>query len=88
MCPQNGIKHKAAITNSKHWLRTSIAAFCFIPFCGHINKHGQEMWIFLNTVAYGTLWRWLFTKYLIKWKRIGRISWKFWYWFDLISSID
>ena len=25
----------------------------------------------------------MFTKYLIKWKRIGRISWKFRYWFDL-----
>ena len=30
----------------------------------------------------------LFTKYLIKWKRIGRISWKFQYWFDLNSSIE
>ena len=27
-------------------------------------------------------------KYLIKWKRIGRISWKFRYWFDLRSSIE
>ena len=30
----------------------------------------------------------LFTKYIIKWKRIGRISWKFWYWFNLKSSIE
>ena len=40
MCPQNGIKYKAAISNSKHWLHTLIAA-CFIPFCGHINEHGR-----------------------------------------------
>ena len=26
MCPQNGIKHKAAINNSEHWLHTLIAA--------------------------------------------------------------
>ena len=30
----------------------------------------------------------LFTKYLIKLKHIGRISWKFWYWFNSISSIE
>ena len=30
----------------------------------------------------------LFTKYLIKWKGIGRISWKFWYWFNLKISIE
>ena len=29
-----------------------------------------------------------FTKYLIKWKRIGRISWKFLYWFNSKSSIE
>ena len=34
-----------------------------------------------------TLKRMLFTKYLIKWKRIGRISWKFRYWLNLKSSI-
>ena len=47
ICPQNGIKHKAAINNSDHWLLTLIAALCFIPFCGHINKHGLSF----NTAA-------------------------------------
>ena len=28
--PQHGIKHLAAINNSKHWLSTVIAALCFI----------------------------------------------------------
>ena len=41
-----------------------------------------------NTL-YSSLWDTLkmmpFTKYLIKWKRFGRISWKFRYWFYLIS---
>ena len=45
----------------------------------------------INT-QYSSLWdtlkMMLFTKYLIEWKRIGRISWKFRYWFDLISSIE
>ena len=38
-----------------------------------------------NTVSYRTLWRWCCSqkKNLIKWKCIGRISWKFQYWFNL-----
>ena len=39
---QHGIKHKAAIDNSKYWLCTVIAALCFNPYCGHINKYGQD----------------------------------------------
>ena len=35
-----------------------------------------------------TLQMMLFTKHLIKWKRIGRISCKFWYWFCLKSSME
>ena len=35
-----------------------------------------------------TLKMMLFTKYLIKQKSIGRIRWKFWYWFNLKSSIE
>ena len=42
----------------------------------------------INT-QYSSLWdtlkMMLFTKYLIKWKCICRINWKFWYWFDLKS---
>ena len=45
----------------------------------------------INT-QYSSLWdtqeMMLFTKYLIKLKCIGRISWSFWYWFDLKSSIE
>ena len=41
----------------------------------------------INT-QYSSLWNtlkmMLFTKYLIKWKRIGRFSWKFWYWYNII----
>ena len=48
MCPQHGIKHEAAINNSKHWLHTVIAALCFILFCGHINKHGRCLKLFCN----------------------------------------
>ena len=36
----------------------------------------------------GTLKMMLFTKYLIKWKRSGRISWNFRYWVDFKSSIE
>ena len=42
MCPQHGIKHKAAINNRKYCAYTVIAAVCFILFCRHINKHSQE----------------------------------------------
>ena len=45
----------------------------------------------MNT-QYSSLWdtlkMMLFTKHHIKWKRIGRISWKFWYRFNLKSSTD
>ena len=37
MCPQHGIKHKAAVNNSKYCVHTVIAAVWFIPFSGHIN---------------------------------------------------
>ena len=36
MCPQNRIKHKAAITVRNQCLLLVIAALCFILFCGHI----------------------------------------------------
>ena len=39
--PTTQNKHVAAIIDSKHTLSTVIAALCFIPLCGHINKHGQ-----------------------------------------------
>ena len=53
--PQNGIKHKAArpINNSEHWLRTLIAALCFISFCGHNNKYYGRDNFYLNTRGNG-----------------------------------
>ena len=36
----NGIQHKAAITVCDQCLLILIAALCFIPYCGHINKWG------------------------------------------------
>ena len=45
-----------------------------------INTQYSSLW--------GTLEMMLFTKYLIKWKRIGRISWKFRYWFNLKFSVE
>ena len=41
-----------------------------------------------NSSLWDTLKMILLTKCLIKWKRIGRISWKFWYWLNLKSSIE
>ena len=45
----------------------------------------------INT-QYSSLWdilmMMLFTKYPIKWKRIGIIRWKFQYWFNVKSSIE
>ena len=63
MCPQHGIKHKAAINNSKHWWHTVIAALCFIPFCGHINKHDhfyiKLCWVgvYWHVCIYHNLWK-------------------------------
>ena len=41
MCPQHGINHTVAIDNSKYCVWTVIATVCFIPLCGHIDKHSQ-----------------------------------------------
>ena len=38
--------------------------------------------------VWDTLKMMLFTKYLIEWKRIGRIWWKLWFWFNLQSSLQ
>ena len=44
MCPQHGIKHKAAINNSKHWLRTLIATLCFICVVGTLRNMVLRNW--------------------------------------------
>ena len=62
------------------WRNENISLiFYFFLKSTSINTQYSSLW--------GTLNMMLFTKYLIKWKRIGRISWKFRYWFDLKSSI-
>ena len=65
-----------------------------IYFCRNMNISSNFYFSKSTSIytQYSSLWdtlkMMLFTKYLIKWKRIGRISWKFWYWFDLISSLE
>ena len=78
-----------------------ISAFSFI-FSLFLAFH-PDFTVFFLVFAYGlshlcsintqcssrdTLKMMLFTKYLIKWKRIGRINWKFRYWFNLKSSME
>ena len=57
----------------------NISSIFYFSKSTSINTQHSSLW--------DTLEMMLFTKYLIKWKRIGRISWKFQYWFDLNSSI-
>ena len=60
-----------------------------------LKKH-KYFWYFQKSTSintqYSSLWdtpkMMLFTKYLIKWKCIGRISWKFWYCFNLRFSME
>ena len=62
--------------------------------CNIIPNFFQKKLRFLSSIntQYSSLWdtleMMLFTKYLIKWKRIGRISWNFRYWFNSKSSIE
>ena len=62
------------------WGNMNISSIFYFPKSTSINTQYSSLW--------GTLKMMLFTKYLIKWKRIGRISWNFRYWFDLKSSIE
>ena len=58
----------------------NISSIFYFPKSTSINTQYSRLW--------GTLKMMLFTKYLIKWKRIGRISWNFRFWFDFKSSIE
>ena len=58
----------------------NISCFFYFSKLTLINTQYSSLW--------GTLKMMLYTKYLIKWKRIARISWKFRYWFNLKSSIE
>ena len=57
------------------WRNISICSIFYFSKSTSINAQYSSLW--------DTLKMMLFTKYLIKWKCIGRISWKFWYWFYL-----
>ena len=58
----------------------NISSISYFSKSTSINTQCSSLW--------GTLKMMLFTKYLIKWKCIGRISWNFRYWFDYKSSIE
>ena len=62
------------------WRNMNISSIFYFSKSTSINTQYSSLW--------GTLKMMLFTKYLIKWKRIGRISWNFRYWFDFKSSIE
>ena len=52
----------------------NISSIFYFPKSTSINTQYSSLWDTLKML--------LLTKYLIKWKCIGRISWKFWYWFN------
>ena len=62
------------------WRNMNISSIFYFSKSTSINTQYNSLW--------DTLKMMLFTRYLIKWKRIGGISWKFWYWFNLKSSIE
>ena len=56
------------------WRNMNISSIFYFSKSTSINTQYSSLW--------GSLKIMLFTKWLIKWKRIGRISWNFQYWFD------
>ena len=62
------------------WKYMNISSIFYFSKSTSINTQCSSLW--------DTLKMMLFTKYLIKWKRIGRISWNFRYEFDLQSFIE
>ena len=62
------------------WRNTNISSIFYFSKSTSINTQYSSLW--------DTLKMMLFTKYLIKWKRFGRFSWKFRYWFNSKSSIE
>ena len=62
------------------WRNMDISSIFYFSKSTSINTQYSSLW--------GTLGMMLFTKYLIKWKRIGKISWNFRYWFNFKPSIE
>ena len=76
------------------WVMTACRVLCSRLIYFWRNTNIYSIFYFskstLINTQYGSLWdtlrMMLLTKYLLEWQRIGRISWKFRYWFDLESS--
>ena len=79
------------------WIMTACWVLCSRLIYFWRNRNISSIFYFSKSTSINTLYTWysslldtlkmmLFTKYLVKWKRIGRISWKFQYWIDLKSS--
>ena len=62
------------------WRNMNISSIFYFSKSTSINTQYSSLW--------NTLKMMLFTKYLIKWKHIGRISWNFQYWFEFKSSLE
>ena len=76
------------------WRNINISCIFYFLKSTSIKTQYSSLWeksTSINT-QYSSLWdtleMMLFTKYLIRWKHIGRISWKFWYWFNIKSSTE
>ena len=63
------------ISSIFYFSKLTYISIIFYFFKVNFNKYTFSLWYTLKIM--------LFTKYLIKWKHIGRISWKFQYWFNL-----
>ena len=80
------------------WVMTACWVLCstftskeiciFLAFSIFRGRHFNKYAIWDTMGHYGTLQMMLFTTYLIKWKCIGKISWKFRYWFYFKFSIQ
>ena len=62
------------------WRYMNISSIFYFLKSTSINTQYSSLW--------DTLKMMLLTKYLIKWKRIGGISWNFRHWFDFKSSTE
>ena len=66
-------------SSTYYWRNVNISSMFYFSKSTLINTKHSGIWY--------TLGMKLFTKYLIKWICIGRISWKVWYWFLVYCRI-
>ena len=62
------------------WRNTNISSIFYFSKSTSINTQYSSLWDTLKVM--------LFTKYLIKWKLVDRISWKFRYWINRKFSVE